>query len=105
MLRDGSDAARLEAHCLDAGERPLGLRDESLSLLNRVKREPYSDLGRCLRIARVVRQLWLSKRATNIALSWGRALETETARRLHLPFSSRSMVIPSLALRLSALLK
>jgi hypothetical protein len=50
-------------------------------------------------------QLWLSNRATNMALSWARALETDTATRLHLPFSSRWMAIPSLALRLSALEK
>jgi len=98
--------------------------DELLGLLNAVESDLDTPCGpglalavqghagmvavspRCPRAtAGEIRQLWLSNRATNMALSWARALETDTATRLHLPFSSRSMAIPSLALRLSALEK
>jgi hypothetical protein len=108
-------------HTSDCGEELSRLFDELLSLLDAAEGEVeaaggrgaplairgYSRHGRGRSVVLVQRlgQVWLSNRATNMALSWARALETDTATRLHLPFSSRWMAIPSLALRLSALEK
>lgn len=68
---EGTDCPPLGDHPIDSGERLRGLLDQSLCLLDRVKRDLNAQLGFLIAVGgrHFVGQPWASNRATNMALS------------------------------------